>query len=124
MSNKRFKETISTGIVTDTLTEKEYNCEMRIDDDFLELVNTISAENEQLKEQINDITIKYTENRIEFDKDELYVRDNNIEIDLKNKNLSITICIPSIKEYLKLHYIVTGKSFAREYEYFKKELQK
>ena len=84
MSNKRFKETISTGIVTDTLTEKEYNCEMRIDDDFLELVNTISAENEQLKEQINDITIKYTENRIEFDKDELYVRDNNIEIDLKN----------------------------------------
>ena len=124
MSNKRFKETISTGIVTDTLTEKEYNCEMRIDDDFLELVNNISSENEQLKKQINDITINYTENRIEFDKDELYVRDNNIEIDLKNKNLSITICIPSIKEYLKLHYIVTGKSFEREYEYFKKELQK
>ena len=124
MSNKRFKETISTGIVTDTLTGKEYKCEMRIDDDFLELVNNISSENEQLKKQINDITINYTENRIEFDKDELYVRDNNIEIDLKNKNLSITICIPSIKEYLKLHYIVTGKSFEREYEYFKKELQK
>lgn len=123
MSNKRFKETISTGIVTDTLTGKEYKCEMRIDDDFLELVNTISAENEQLKKQINDITIKYTENRIEFDKDELYVRDNNIEIDLKNRNLSIIICVPSIKEYLKLHYTVTGKSFEREYEYFKKELQ-
>ena len=54
MNNKRFKETFSTGIVTDTLTGKEYNCEMRIDDDFLELVNTISAENEQLKKDIQD----------------------------------------------------------------------
>lgn len=124
MSNKRFKETISTGIVTDTLTGEEYNCEMRIHDDFLELVNTISAENERLKKQINDITVNYTKNRVDFDKDELYARDNNIEIDLKNRNLSIIIYIPSIKEYLKLHYVVTGKSFEREYKYFKKELQK
>lgn len=124
MSKKRFKETISTGIVTDTVTGKEYNCEMRIHDDFLELVNTISAENERLKKQINDITVNYTKNRVDFDKDELYARDNNIEIDLKNRNLSITIYIPSIKEYLKLHYVVTGKNFEREYKYFKKEQQK
>lgn len=124
MSKKRFKETISTGIVTDTVTGKEYNCEMRVDDDFLELINTISAENERLKKQINDITVNYTKNRVVFDKDELYARDNNIEIDLKNRNLSITIYIPSIKEYLKLHYVVTGKNFEREYKYFKRELQK
>ena len=47
--NKRFVETVSTGIVTDNMTNKEYNCEMRIDDDFLNLVNTIAEENEQLK---------------------------------------------------------------------------
>ena len=69
-------------------------------------------------------TCNYTKNHVEFDKDELYVRDNNVEIDLKNKNLSIIICIPSIKEYLKLDYVVVGKRFERKYKYFKKELQK
>ena len=47
---ERFKETVSTGIVTDTVTGKEYNCEMRIDDDFLNLVNDLANENEQLKQ--------------------------------------------------------------------------
>ena len=52
--NKRFIETISTGIVMDTVTEKEYNCEMRIDDDFLNLVNTIAEENEELKKELSE----------------------------------------------------------------------
>ena len=52
MTEKRFKETISTGIITDNKTGIEYNCEMRIDDDFLNLVNTISEENEQLHHTI------------------------------------------------------------------------
>ena len=39
MNEKRFKETVSTGIVTDTITGKEYKCEMRIDEDLLELLN-------------------------------------------------------------------------------------
>ena len=55
--NKRFIETISTGIVMDTVTEKEYNCEMRIDDDFLNLVNTIAEENEQLKMENNSLKL-------------------------------------------------------------------
>ncbi len=42
MTEKRFTETVSTGIVTDNQTGKEYNCEMRISDEFLELVNDIN----------------------------------------------------------------------------------
>lgn len=49
MTKKRFKETISTGIVTDTITGKEYNCEMRIDDKLLELLNELHEENQSLK---------------------------------------------------------------------------
>ena len=45
---ERFTETISTGIVTDNKTGKEYNCEMRIADNFLNLVNNIAEENENL----------------------------------------------------------------------------
>ena len=52
---ERFTETVSTGIVTDALTGKEYNCEMRIDDDFLNLVNTIADENELLKNKLDRI---------------------------------------------------------------------
>ena len=52
---ERFTETVATGIVTDTLTGKEYNCEMRIDDDFLNLVNTLADENELLKNKLDRI---------------------------------------------------------------------
>ena len=41
MTEKRFTETLSTGIVTDNVTGKEYKCEMRIDDELLELLNYI-----------------------------------------------------------------------------------
>ena len=51
MTEKRFKETISTGIVTDTITGKEYNCEYRINDELLELINKIVEENKELKEE-------------------------------------------------------------------------
>ena len=51
IENKRFTETISTGIVIDNKTGMEYSCEMRINDDFLNLVNTIADENEQLKKE-------------------------------------------------------------------------
>lgn len=51
MTAKRFTETLSTGIVTDNVTGKEYNCEMRIDDKLLELLNELHEENESLKEE-------------------------------------------------------------------------
>lgn len=50
MTTKRFIETISTGIVTDTLTGKEYNCDMRIDDELLKQLNYFCEENERLKQ--------------------------------------------------------------------------
>lgn len=49
--NKRFKETVSTGAVTDTTTGKEYNCEYRINDELLELINKIAEENMMLKDE-------------------------------------------------------------------------
>ena len=49
MTKKRFTETVSTGVVKDNLTSEEYDCEMRIDDEFLRLVNSIAKENRQLK---------------------------------------------------------------------------
>lgn len=48
--NKRFKETISTGIVTDMITGEEYNCEYRINDELLELINKIAEENKELNQ--------------------------------------------------------------------------
>lgn len=51
MTAKRFTETVSTGIVTDHVTGKEYKCEMRIDDELLELLNKLADENEQLKKE-------------------------------------------------------------------------
>ena len=62
MTAKRFTETLSTGIVTDHVTGKEYNCEMRIDDKLLELLNELSEENGRLRRCINTI---YTIARLE-----------------------------------------------------------
>lgn len=60
MTEKRFIETISTGLIKDNQTGIEYPCEMRIDEDFLNLVNTIAEENEQLKQFIDELTTKGT----------------------------------------------------------------
>lgn len=53
--DNRFVETISTGIVTDTVTGKEYDCEMRINDNLLNLMNNIAQENEELKKVLGSI---------------------------------------------------------------------
>ena len=55
---ERFTETISTGIVTDNKTGIEYICEMRIDYDFLNLVNTVAEENEELKKEVKQLKNK------------------------------------------------------------------
>ena len=49
MTEKRFKEIISTQKVIDTQTGKEYDC--LLDNDLFDLINTIAEENEQLKKQ-------------------------------------------------------------------------
>ena len=55
MTAKRFIETVSTGIVTDHVTGKEYNCEMRIDDKLLELLNELHEEAQSSKEFIEQL---------------------------------------------------------------------
>lgn len=55
MTAKRFTETLSTGIVTDHVTGKEYNCEMRIDDKLLELLNELHEENQYFKLKFRDM---------------------------------------------------------------------
>ena len=75
----------------------------------------VEEENDQLKQQLNDITLNWTQNNIEFDKDVLYVKDNNTEIILKGQNLFISVFIQKIKEYFKFNYIVTGRKLMREY---------
>ena len=85
MTKKRFKETISTGIVTDTLTGKEYNCEMRINNELLELLNTLSKENKKLKKENKELrdfqhfVFKNIEKKYE------YYTDNKYQSPFKNK---------------------------------------
>ena len=52
MTDKRFTETVSTGIVTDNMTGKEFNCDMRIDDELLDLLNELHEENKSLKRRL------------------------------------------------------------------------
>ena len=87
------------------------------------LLNELSEENEQLKKQLNDITLEWKQNLIEFNKDELYVKDNNTEITLKNQNLLIQVYIPKIKEHLRFNYIVTGRRLEREYNTLKGDVE-
>lgn len=52
MTEKRFKEIISTQKVIDNKTGKEYDC--LLDNDLFELINEIAEENEQLKNEVYD----------------------------------------------------------------------
>ena len=71
----RFTETLSTGIVTDNITGKEYKCEMRIDDDLLKLLNELHEENQQLKKTLRIIA------------DAKSVRDENSVKEILRNNL-------------------------------------
>ena len=61
MSEKRFIETLSTGIVTDTVTGKEYKCEYRINEELLDFINFLAEENEQLKHNNKMLSMKMSE---------------------------------------------------------------
>lgn len=88
-----------------------------------ERISDLECENEQLKKQLNDITLNWTQNHIEFDKDELYVKDNNTEIILKGGNLFIQVFIPQIQEYFRFNYIVTGRKLEKEYNTLKGDVE-
>ena len=68
MTEKRFTETVSTGIVTDNQTGKEYKCDMRIDDDLLEVLNELHEEKEYWKERYKQELEKNSIMTIAYDK--------------------------------------------------------
>lgn len=49
MTDKRFKEIVSTETIVDTVTDKRYIG--IVDSSFIELINEISKENEELKKR-------------------------------------------------------------------------
>lgn len=77
-------------------------------------LSKLQKENEQLKKQLQKIQdsfeVNWTQNYIEFDRDRLYIKDNNTEIRLNDRNLFIEVYIPQIDEYYRFRYIVTGRS--------------
>lgn len=80
--------------------------------DYFNENNSLQQTNEQLKKQITNITFKWNQNYREFDKDILYVKDNNTEIDLKNNNLQIKVFLPN--ECVRFNYFVTGRRLEKE----------
>lgn len=76
-------------------------------------------ENEQLKSELKTIQdtfeVSWTQNHIEFNKDELFIKDIHTRLHLKNNNLFIQVFIPSINEYYYFKYRVTGRSLMSEF---------
>ena len=64
--SERFTEIVSIGTVIDNVTCKEYNCEMRIDDKLLDLMNSLDIENRQLSfenEELEEEVYELSEDR-------------------------------------------------------------
>lgn len=88
--DNRFVETISTGIVTDTVTGKEYDCEMRINDNLLNLMNNIAQENEQLNLNYNELRYAndiYCKKIDSLKKENEQLKKENEELEEENERL-------------------------------------
>ena len=107
ISDELYKETFS-GV------DDEYNCNR-----IVRKLNTLTDENEQLKQQLKSIEdsfkFSYTENHIEFNKDKIKVEDTHTELTLKDGKLCISVFIPQLNEYVKFFYLVTGRKMEREF---------
>ena len=83
------------------------------------LMNGLSEENEELKQQLKSIEDSFkfscTENPIEFNKDKLKVEDTHTKLTLKDGKLCISVFIPQLNEYVKFFYLVTGRKMEREF---------
>ena len=108
MTDKRFTETVSTGIVTDNVTGKEYNCEMRIDDELLEFLNELAEENKEQKTFLKSL------------REELQLADrDNTYLEKENKEL-----IQHIKKLEKQLYLVHMSSMFSTVQSFKGDVSK
>lgn len=82
--------------------------------DKQEAVLLLNGYNDLLSQQEQDnFHFSYTENREEFWKDKLDLRDKNVSIELKNRDLVIKVGVPGQMQYV-FHYVVTGKVWHRE----------
>ena len=102
MTEKRFK----TKIIDKEVVFDEETCQYYDNpNELIKLLNRLSEENKRL----NDFRFNYTENRSEFNKDELQVEDAHTKINLKNGKLTIMVFVPEINDYFKFNYMVTGR---------------
>lgn len=83
------------------------------------ILNELSDENEQLKQQLQKIQDSFefsmTKNRVELNKDKLYIKDMNTELRLNGENLFIEVYIPQAQECYRFRYIVAGVDTIREF---------
>jgi len=116
MTTKRFTVPENYRCIQDNLTKEHYLCEDKTEAiNLAYLLNGLSEENERLKKIQNSFEVNWTQNYVEFDKDELYIKDNNTEIRLNGTNLFIEVYIPQINEYYRFQYKVTGRSLMMKF---------
>ena len=68
-----------------------------------------------LKQQSEGFQCTIEENYAEFNKDKIYIKDNNTQINLKNGKIDITIYIPQINNIKRFSYFITGKTITERY---------
>jgi len=68
-----------------------------------------------LKQQSEGFQCTIEENYTEFNKDKIYIKDNNTQINLKNGKIDIIIYIPQINDIKRFSYFITGKTITERY---------
>ena len=113
--SERFKYYFPSQVIKDKKTGQRYYGNKLLS----ELLNKLSEENEQLKQQLKNIEDSFkfscTENHTDFNKDKLIIKDTHTKIHLDNKNLFIEVYIPQFDEFYRFKYTITGKSLMREF---------
>ena len=116
MIEKRFK----CVYIKDNLLELRDNEIVKVfnNERLEELLNELHEENEELKQQLEGIEncfkFSCTENRLEFDKDEIKIEDTHTELILKDGKMYISVFVPQINECFKFFYVVTGRRLMRK----------
>ena len=88
-------------------------------------IKQLKKENKELKrmlkQQSDGFELTHTHYPMEFNKDELCIKDNNTKLKLENGNLFITVFIPDLNEILRFHYHVDGRTLMEKYIMLKEE---
>lgn len=82
---------------------------------FLNITLKLEDKTTTTEKQLNDFEFDFTQNFLEFDKDELHLKDTHTTIDLKNGRMWITIFTPDTNEVIKIKYRVSKEDVIREY---------